>query len=439
MTQDFSGLSIYYDTSVLLRLLGTSGRTLRTATYEMHNALQSLGCKVQFFQHTELEVLNILQSIIHSHDHGVALFGETAEAILNGEIGIAAIKDLAATFVERLSQAGIFESKYSYENTSSANFHQMDETKFGNRLRSVALGKNRLYSQHNVENDARTLALILRLRRGHGSRDVSDCRQLFITTNRLLASVARAFYVDEEGGSWQHVPPILTTGQISTVAWLAKTKDLAEDKVSKELLANCYSAVRPDEDWTPKFLETLENFKQENPEAAAKYAELAVFLQSARRIAQDSSFANAVVFQRLKPIDIFTRAIEAANETERKQRENLDQREQAIRNEAKQEAQEAAKLENQSRMFARADRWALRVIFSLRIILLALFVISLFWDRGVFATDRKVTAMLLQALLLIFAIISGADRVGLPVKISPVPWIQERLRRVFLRLFQDDA
>ena len=40
----YKGLSVFYDTSVLLRLLGTSGYLLQTATLEMHTTLQSLGC-----------------------------------------------------------------------------------------------------------------------------------------------------------------------------------------------------------------------------------------------------------------------------------------------------------------------------------------------------------------------------------------------------------
>jgi hypothetical protein len=66
----FAKLSIYYDTTVLLKLLGTSGRLLQSATMEMHRALQDLGCKTYYFDFGEVETSNVLEALITAYDMG---------------------------------------------------------------------------------------------------------------------------------------------------------------------------------------------------------------------------------------------------------------------------------------------------------------------------------------------------------------------------------
>src|SRR5690606_8996486 len=63
---DYNGLNIVYDTTVLLRLLGTSGRYLRTATLEMHEVLQDLGCRTFYYNHSYAELLATLDYIVEA-------------------------------------------------------------------------------------------------------------------------------------------------------------------------------------------------------------------------------------------------------------------------------------------------------------------------------------------------------------------------------------
>ena len=81
----------------------------------MHHAIENLGCKTEYFEHTEIEVENILETILSNYDLGKELFGETAEAMLRGEVKIEEIKDLSATFSERIARLNIFKSRFAYE------------------------------------------------------------------------------------------------------------------------------------------------------------------------------------------------------------------------------------------------------------------------------------------------------------------------------------
>ena len=177
----YNGLNVFYDTSVLLRLLGTSGYLLQTATLEMHTTLQSLGCNTYYFDPTASEVQNILDSLEGSYSRGKEIYGETADAILEGEISIGDIKDLTGTFQTRLGALNVFPFEYNYSARKNEDFFQIDQKLFAEALKSEALKNERGYSEQNAANDARVLALILRLRKGRTARDVGTCRYLFIS------------------------------------------------------------------------------------------------------------------------------------------------------------------------------------------------------------------------------------------------------------------
>jgi hypothetical protein len=315
----YKELALYYDTTVLLRLLGTSGKFLQLATIDMHRILQDLGCKTLYFDHIENEVITIISAVLAAHAAGKELFEETGDAMLKGEISAADLKDYLGTYSERLAVLGIFKSRATYRTTRSADREQIDEERFSRAIESEAIRQDRTYSRQNAEHDATSVALILRLRGGVQTKDVASARHLFISRNRLLQRIARKYLIDYEGYHWTSVPAILTIGQIATVGWLAGSKGLEPARVTRELLSNCYLAMRPDQNWARAFLDALDDIKKENPEIVEKYADSLIFLRAARAIAQDESLNQTAVFRRLNTVELFKRAAEIADEREREQ------------------------------------------------------------------------------------------------------------------------
>ena len=170
----------------------------KCSNLEMHHAIKNLGCKTEYFEHTEIEVENILETILSNYDLGKELFGETAEAMLRGEVKIEKIKDLSATFSERIARLNIFKSRFAYKNTTTANYYQINENEFEQFLSSEAEKIQRRYSRRNVVNDTKTLAITMRLRHGVKSRDVAKCKHVFVSSNKLLARSARSFIAENE-------------------------------------------------------------------------------------------------------------------------------------------------------------------------------------------------------------------------------------------------
>lgn len=315
--KDYKGLSIFYDTPVLLRILGTSGDLLRTATLEMHSNLRDLGCNLYYFDVNRAEAANILDTIISAHGHGHEIFGETAEAIFDGDITIAEIKDLSATFETRLGHLNIFPFEYNYSARKQEDVHQIDEMAFVAALESAALKGERSYKRENAVNDAHALAMVLRLRRGRTYRDIASCKYLFVSRNSLLQRVSRKFCIDHlDEYDDSSSPAVLTLGQVTTAGWLATANALEPHKVSQELLANCYAAVKPSPAWADEFAKAIDEFSAEDRALISERADAILILKATREAARDESLNEPAILRKINVAEKFRLAKIAADEAE---------------------------------------------------------------------------------------------------------------------------
>lgn len=456
----YKGLDIFYDTSVLLRLLGTSGYLLHTATLEMHTTLQSLGCNTYYFDPTASEVQNILDTLEGSYARGKEIYGETADAILTHEITIGQIKDLAGTFQTRLGTLNIFPFEYNYSSRKSEDFFQIDERAFSEALKSEAIRNERAYSPQNAANDAHVLALILRLRKGRAARDIGTSRYLFVSKNNTLQRVARRFVSEQlEEFDSSSIPPVFTVSQITTVAWIAATKSLDKHKVSRELLANCYAAVQPNEAWAEEFARVFEKFQGEKEGAVADRANSMIFLNTARTTARDESLNQPIVLKKLNFAEIFRQAAAADEEATRKFQEEQE-RKQAEAEEAQQQALEEAKRQadlrvqeeteladararsaERSRLAEAADRHlqvqadnvAKGVVIGVQLIITVAFAMSLLVNLFGLWPKQGWGHLLLTAVLGLLTALSFLDALGL----KAISLLLEGIRRaVSARLFR---
>ena len=319
---------VFYDTAVILRLLGCSGRMLRIATEELTIYLQDLGFRIHYFSGNEAEVANIFDTIIYLKDSGKEIEGETALAIADNEISITDIRGLQNTFPEKLASLGVFPSEQFEKDAFENARYQIDEKGFSEYLFKSATNSGKAYSHNNRVNDSSYLGNIVRLRKRISTRDLAGCGYIFVTTNRFLAKTSRRYLLDQGIISRQHCPPIMHTGQIATIAWLMKDQTLQPEKAGRELLANCFAAVRPDAEWFKYFREGIEAARG-SAEEFGRNASNALTLQAARRIAQEESFGNSAIMRELNMVEILERA-GSQHEQQLVDRENELQREREL-------------------------------------------------------------------------------------------------------------
>jgi hypothetical protein len=459
-TKDYKGLKVFYDTSVMLRLLGCSGRELETATLEMHNSLIELGCDLHYLETNRTEVSNILDTILNANAYGHEIFGETGEAIMTGEMTIAEIRDLAATFETRLGQLNVFQYDYDYAVRKAEAVFQINELDFTDALVSAAMKRDKSYKRENALNDAKVVGITLRLRRGKAVRELSGSKFIFVSQNSLLQRTARKFCVEHtQEYDDSTIGPVITVGQITTAGWLATERALEPHKVSKELLGNCYSAVRPTANWADEFAKALEQFSLEDKESLEKRADAALILKATRDAVRDQSLNEAAVLRKLNVAEVFRQATVAADRLEAdrlreledirlghlddvreklaaKEAEERELREEAIVLAAKEAAQAKQQEINSGRTLRNMERASI-IAARLTVIVIVAIIVSLIVlgiaDKWSPFSPSSFGDGIVTALALLVAIVGILDLCGL----KPVTRVIDHLRRALeARIFK---
>ncbi|WP_139111079.1 hypothetical protein [Stappia indica] len=300
-------VTVFYDTAVLLRQLGCSGEALRLATEELTRYLQDLGFQIKYFSGNESEVNNIISTIVYLKDTGKELEGETAIAIANGEVATSDLRLLQNAFPERLASFNIFPAGELEQNALENARYQIDERDFSHYINRIASSSGRSYGQQNRENDAGYLAAVMRLKKGVRARDLAECGYVFVTSNTFLARNARRYLIEQRLIGPTTFPPVLALGQIATIAWLLKDHSIPPEKAGRELLTNCFAAVRPDAEWFKHFREGMEKISGPFDDASGQNKNY-LTIQAARRIAQEESFGNSSIVRQLNMAEILSRA-----------------------------------------------------------------------------------------------------------------------------------
>lgn len=319
------GLNVFYDSPVILRLLGCSGTILKNATEELHEELRDLGCRIYFFHHTYDEVFEAIEALIKCHENNVPMFRETHEAIARGELTIKELYAIRSELDLRLkARLGIVESGTTYSNRN-VDRNQISESDFVSLLKQKG-GWTRPFSLA-PERDAMSLAMIMRLRAGKTTRDISKALYLFITHNARLAWLSREFLIEERYVTGRSIWPIMTVGQMSTIAWVMNEKFDNDEVITKELIANCYEARLPDDDFDDRLREFLE---KSAPEEVSDLYNNAFLVSSVRDVALSSTTGNSALIRTVNAAELLSRAtadrdaiVDQARSDERKLVEEL--------------------------------------------------------------------------------------------------------------------
>lgn len=306
-TDSLRSVAVILDTTLLMRLLGTSGELLKEATEELVRDVQLLGGTAYYFAHTYEELIESLEALAHQIGNRLEMNRESAHALAAGETSLGKIQMFTREADIRLGELGITQHEAIYQHGD--NRYQIDEEGF-----VKAIGGYR-FADHRVrwERDAKSLALVIRVRKEKRTRQLSDCVAIFVTHNGALARSAREFL----NFSSFEVPPILTTDQVSVMAWLERGGGINDKELSAKLAAACYEAVIPREGWEAQFWEKLEELKQSN-----EYRDLLnsqVLTNSIRSTVLDKTFGEPSLARQLELGPILK---ELAEQAEIERREN---------------------------------------------------------------------------------------------------------------------
>ena len=289
--QKFRKTSVYLDTSLLIYALGYAGESRAAPAREMLDLLYQTGANMRCFSHTADEMRSILTACMYRIENNqlVDSYGPSIEYFLEHGFQASEIRIV----IEKLER-----------NLTGLRVKIVDKPPFGadymvnEQELAEHIGRYVLYRADNaLWRDVGSISGIIRLRGGHDTPRVEECRAVFASTNGGLVRAAREFGHSEKVATV--VPPALTDHALTNMLWL-KLPVQAQDLPRKRLIAASYAATQPDDRLWNKFLGQLAKDRESTNVSEDDYYLLRHSLQSRNALmevtlGEDEAFTSGTV------------------------------------------------------------------------------------------------------------------------------------------------
>ncbi len=247
----FTNTTFYFDSPLILEIIGTFGSYNETSTTELTKLLLSSSASIAIYQHTFDEVRSVLDSIENKLRNNYPVHGDIGSWVRKHNIKQSDISLLKNDLEEILK-----EKKIVIHNTPHYDKKfQVNETQLGQMMQDKGL---RHIGQNGKSNDINSIRSVYVLRGRHIPRSIEDSRAIFVTHNSALQRVSFEYSVHHEQS--KHVPAIVTSFYLTNYLWV-KFPSQASTISEKRFLASCFSLTMPDESFYKEYIEQLDRLK----------------------------------------------------------------------------------------------------------------------------------------------------------------------------------
>ncbi|MEQ4488553.1 MAG: hypothetical protein AAC993_06975 [Dehalococcoides mccartyi] len=266
LTRKFKNTDIYLDCPLVLRYLGLEGETSEVPAKELFQLLLDLGAKIKCFKHTRDEVRSILHAAKLS-------LNDYRDKKLNLPVSMHFIKiGYTPDDIERLIYCldEILETNgiCLVENPQYYYKYALDEEKLID-----AIDQSIVYFTENKisrQNDAASLYAIYRLREGNSQYFIEECKAILVTSSRNLCIISYDFFVREKLIKEETLPMAISEHALTNYLWL-KNPIKFSDLPQNLLIADCYAAMEPGDDYWREYMEKVEKLRARNEISEAEY------------------------------------------------------------------------------------------------------------------------------------------------------------------------
>lgn len=230
----FRNSTIYLDTPFLLAVLGHLGPERAAPAKELLTLLSEYGARRACFSHTLTELRGVLSSASSTGPRrGSRGANDVTAHFMQRGYRRADIEVIIGRLERDLEVLGIkVVDKPPHEISLT-----VDEVQF-----KKVLGETVRYQREaTLHHDLDSLTAIFRLRGGDCPHLLEESRALFLTTNASLVKGAKQFFVDSGTSAW---PLAILDADLATLLWIKKPMG-APDLPRKQIMADCYAALRP--------------------------------------------------------------------------------------------------------------------------------------------------------------------------------------------------
>jgi hypothetical protein len=406
-------LNMYIDTRIIFRLLGIECEDFQKVYDELLVELKKQCVNLFVFRHTYNEVMVILNNSLHwlnnpSYDGSKAsialrYFKSQGYKESDVQIFINRIGDSIADYGIKLVDASTQEKYIEYQIDEIKLYNIINDTYNNNFWTVESIDK-----ENTIQRDVKSISTIYTLRKGAKPENIKQAKHIFMTTNSGLAFANKIFEREEYEKSF-YIPTCVTDTFVGTLIWMRNPQKITEIK-ERELIANIYSALQPNEEFLKQFLSEVKKLREddkitENDYIFLRDSQVASQMLMEETLGDPDSFSSKTPFEILERIkkEGYLKYIEEKNKHENTKQE--------LEDEKKYKDEFLISWDRKSNKIANYFSYAILIIF------IVLSVIYYF----------KSKSLVISLFLLIFGIIS---LLGIHINI-----IKEKVKRYILRIF----
>lgn len=285
----FANTIFILDTPVLLDLLGYQGKERKNNVSTLIKMLKRQKAKLCYFPHIKQEIIDILTAYKYAILSGTACVGgRTLEGLDDSGFNASDVEREIQLLGSELE--GVFKviehdlPAYATKIDDSVDDrYVLDEA----GIRRYIKKNTPHYTEDNLDNDLASVLAIHRLRAGKKSRNIEDCRFVFVTNNTGFIHAFNKYY--RENVDKETFQLVISVNSLSAITWIkcGEVDHLSET----ELLKNAYCAMQP----IPEIMVKLEEVLHKLKESGKIQPEQVVALRASRVFQNDlwiNSFGN---------------------------------------------------------------------------------------------------------------------------------------------------
>lgn len=268
LTPQLKGMQIFLDTPIIIKLLGLEGVERQEAQEELIAMLQKEGAVLLLLQHTQQEIMSILQDVcnkITTASPDSLYLGKTLASCMYLGLSKADIESRIASFSDFLKkyEISLIDTTYARSENQQYNIDHAKLTKIIKDVYGSSSSPEVVQSrEHAIELDVKSIAEVFARRKGSFPTEFSKSTSFLLTSNTGLVISSRKLILEEDVPQKRFIPACLTDSFVTTLLWSkAPTKITQLNK--KKMIADCYAALLPDENTLKKFLLRVETLKSE--------------------------------------------------------------------------------------------------------------------------------------------------------------------------------
>ncbi|PKL27829.1 MAG: hypothetical protein CVU90_15760 [Firmicutes bacterium HGW-Firmicutes-15] len=276
--ETFRGLNVYLDSPYVFALLGMDSLERKESCKYLFDRMLEAGCNVQIFDHNLNEINGILSragSWATSPHYSLDKANNAARYFHDLQMDEQLIAEYCESVEDKLSKLGMTIKKTDYD-TYEDKFQENEKQIF--KMIEEKYQKYGKLINEDIRNsilvDVRSIIMVYRERRGQTSTRIQSSRDILITLNNVVADVSKK-YESNQSNDAGHIPAGISSDVFGAVLWLFSPADLMQYQ-KKQLLADCYIALRPNRTMLKKYVESLERARSAGEIDDKKY----LFLRS---------------------------------------------------------------------------------------------------------------------------------------------------------------